>query len=553
MTGLYSMKTYYWRIDELDSQKGVTAGDVWYFRPRHLAFADAEGYGRFARGGRGGVVVHVTNLNDSGAGSLRAAIENDVGPRTVVFDVSGIIALASRLTLTSNYVTVAGQTAPGKGICIRAAPFGTAGAQDDVIRDVRVRLGAGMTYDGMGLEGSNHCIVDHASISWTIDEGFSSRNGLNITLQRTMIAEALNDAGHQNYPAGTLHGYAGSISGDTGSFHHNLLAHNEGRNWSLAGGLAANGNYAGLLDIFNNVVYNWGGRATDGGAHEVDFVANYYKPGAATSIFVALNAQYDSFPGTQQYYFAGNVMPGYFDASTQSKGREVTVPPNGYSPWVTTPFFPSYATVQTAAEGYKNVLSDVGCTQPVFDDHDTRIVKETLNGTHHLQREPDRAPRAARQRERRRRLRELSERVTRRDLGQRSATVCPTGGRPTSGSTRSPLRETSPTATPTPISTASRSSTTICSGWPSRITSPPSGPTSRSTWRRPSRATRPARSTPRLNVVNATVTISGQTATFKPSHCGMASWQLTVTDSAGGTMTKNVGAFVQAGASNACP
>jgi len=144
-----------------------------------------------------------------------------------VFDVGGVIRLASRLTLTDSYVTVAGQTAPGKGITIRAAPFGLSGAHDDVVQDVRVRLGAGTTYDGMGLAGSDHCIVDHCSISWTIDEAFSSRNARNITLQRTFISEALNVAGHQNYPAGTAHGYAASIGGDVGTFHHNLLAHCE--------------------------------------------------------------------------------------------------------------------------------------------------------------------------------------------------------------------------------------------------------------------------------------------------------------------------------------
>src|SRR5262249_33618900 len=285
-----SLKTYYWRVDEITSKNVATPGTIWYFRPRHLAFPTAEGYGRFARGGRGGVVVHVTNLNDSGAGSLRDAIETERGPRLVVFDVSGIIPLASRLSIAQNYITVAGQTSPGKGICVRAAPFGATGAHDLIIQNVRVRLGAGQTYDGMGLQGSDHCIVDHCSISWTIDESFSSRNGKNITLQRTLISEALNIAGHQNYPAGTKHGHAASISGDVGSFHHNLLAHNEGRNWSLAGGLDGNGNFAGRLDIFDNVVYNWGGRTTDGGAHQVNFVGNTYKPGPASTIFVALTA-----------------------------------------------------------------------------------------------------------------------------------------------------------------------------------------------------------------------------------------------------------------------
>lgn len=378
---LFSIERYYWRIDEVDGQGVVTRGNVWYFRPRQVAFPGAGGYGRFAVGGRGGVVVHVTNLADAGPGSLRDAIETERGPRTVVFDVGGIIPLASRLTLNQSYVTVAGQTAPGKGICLRAAPFGVSGSHDVVIRDMRVRVGHGTTYDGMGLAGADHTIIDHASISWTIDEAFSSRNAKNITLQRTLISEALNVAGHQNYPAGTAHGYAASIGGDVGSFHHNLLAHCEGRNWSLAGGLDAGGNFAGRLDIFNNVVYNWGGRSTDGGAHQVNFVGNFYKPGAATRIFVALSAQYDNFPGTQQYYFTGNVMPGYFDENSQDKGKKAATP-NGYSPWVDKPWFPSYAAVQTAKDAYKSVLSDVGATMPVFDDHDVRIVKETLNGTY---------------------------------------------------------------------------------------------------------------------------------------------------------------------------
>lgn len=379
---LYSMNTYYWRVDEVAANGIVTKGNVWYFRPRQLAFAGAEGYGRFARGGRFGKVVYVTNLNDSGPGSLREAVTNDIGPRTIMFNVSGVISLESRLVLSQPYVTIAGQTAPGKGICIRKAPFGLSGAKDVILRNIRVRLGAGATYDGMGMQGSDHSILDHCSISWTIDESFSSRSGKNITLQRTLISEALNVAGHQNYPAGTGHGYAATISGDIGSFHHNLLAHCAGRNWSLGGGLDGDGKFSGRLDIFNNVVYNWSSRTTDGGAHEVNFVNNYYKPGAASKIFTALNPQYENFPGTQKYYFVGNVMPGYFNESNQDLGQKVTGTPQGYTPWVTTPFFPSYATIHTATGAFKNVLSDVGANQPIFDDHDVRMVDETLNGTY---------------------------------------------------------------------------------------------------------------------------------------------------------------------------
>jgi len=384
ITSLYSMNTYYWRVDEVAGGV-ITKGNVWAFRPRQLAFPGAEGYGRYAIGGRGGKVVHVTNLNDAGTGSFRDAMENQTGPRTIVFDVAGLIALESRLVCSDPYVTIAGQTAPGKGICIRKAPVGFTG-NDLIARHVKVRLGAGPTFDGMGLTGANHSILDHCSISWTIDESFSSRGGKNITLQRTLIAEALNAANHQNYPAGTEHGYAATIGGDIGSFHHNLLAHNYGRNWSLGGGLDGNAYYAGRLDITNNVVYNWGGRTTDGGAMEVNFVNNYYKPGAGSNIFVALSMDHENTGlGTQRAYFSGNVMPGYFTESNQATGRRETFS-NGdskkYECFVTSPFFASNVATQSATDAYKSVLSDVGQTQPQFDDHDIRMVDETLNGTY---------------------------------------------------------------------------------------------------------------------------------------------------------------------------
>lgn len=324
-TGLNTHRTYYWRIDEIDSVGNTTKGTVWYFRPRQLAFPGAEGYGRFARGGRDGKVVHVTSLADYTTlqtpvpGSLRYAIEQETGPRTIVFDISGLITLESRLTINSPYITVAGQTAPGKGITVCKYTIGLSGAKDVIIRHFRSRPGniSGTTIDGMGMQGSDHSIFDHCSVSWSIDEAFSSRSAKNITLQRTLISEALNAAGHQNYPAGTEHGYAASIGGDKGSFHHNLLAHNYGRNWSLAGGLDATATFAGRLDITNNVVYNWGARTTDGGAMEVNFVNNFYKPGAGTTLvpFALTINHEDNFAGSQRAYFSGNVMPGYFDST----------------------------------------------------------------------------------------------------------------------------------------------------------------------------------------------------------------------------------------------
>lgn len=385
LNGLYTGATYFWRVDEVLANNEVIKGNIWRFRPAQLAFPDAEGYGRFARGGRGGKVVAVTNLNDSGPGSLREAVTNDIGPRTIVFNTSGIIQLTSRLVSSQPYVTIAGQTAPGKGICIRTAPFGITG-NDAIVQNIRVRLGGGTTFDGMGLTGADNSIIDHCSISWTIDEAFSSRSGKNITLQRTLISEALNAAGHQNYPVGTEHGYAATIGGDIGSFHHNLLAHCYGRNWSLGGGLDGSGAYSGRMDITNNVVYNWGSRTTDGGTKEVNFVNNYYKPGAGSKIFVAFSADNENTgTGMQRCYFDGNVMPGYFDENNQTIGRRSTYKngaTNTYDNFVTTSFFPSYVTTQSAKNAYKIVLSDVGCIQPEFDDHDQRIITETLNGTY---------------------------------------------------------------------------------------------------------------------------------------------------------------------------
>ncbi|MNK74374.1 hypothetical protein D3C87_938880 [compost metagenome] len=384
VSDLYSGTTYYWRVDEVDNNGEVTLGNVWSFKPAQLAFPGAEGYGRYAVGGRGGKVIEVTNLNDDGPGSLRDAINQEIGPRTIVFNVSGNIKLASRLVANQPYITIAGQTAPGEGITISRAPIGLTG-NDGVVRFLKVRIGGGTTFDGMGLTGADYSIIDHCSISWTIDESFSSRGAHHITLQRTLISEALNVAGHDKYPAGKMHGFAATIGGDIGSFHHNLLAHNYGRNWSIGGGLNGDGYYTGRLDITNNVVYNWGQRTTDGGANEVNFVNNFYKPGASTKIFVALNAQHEGVgKGMQRYYFNGNIMPGYFDEKSQEKGRKSTISHNekvDYETFVDKPFFPSYVETQSAKAAYKNVLSDVGANQPLFDKHDNRIVDETLKGT----------------------------------------------------------------------------------------------------------------------------------------------------------------------------
>lgn len=263
-----SIPTYYWRVDEV-SANGTVKGSVYSFKLNRLAFPTAEGYGRWARGGRGGEVYHVTNLNDSGEGSFRYGVESVKGPRTIVFDVGGIIPLQSKLTIPADGgdLYIAGQTAPGDGITLINWGFGASGCSDVIIRDVRVRpgdrglSGVNDVSDGMGLGSTNNSIIDHCSISWATDEGFSSRSASNITFQWNIIGESLHDSIHYNAVDRSqteTHAFAASISGNTGSFHHNLLIDCTGRNWSLAGGMEQDAvTYGGYLDIRNNVVYNW--------------------------------------------------------------------------------------------------------------------------------------------------------------------------------------------------------------------------------------------------------------------------------------------------------
>lgn len=399
LTDAYSMNTYYWRVDEEDAEGNIYRGELWSFRPRQLAFPGAEGYGRFATGGRGGTVYHVTSLDDDATnpqpGTLRYGLTKVSGPRTIVFDVAGVITLQARLVCSDPYVTIAGQTAPGTGIMLKGKAFGM--ANEGITRFIRLRLGGGdswdgkspnpNTSDGMGMAGNDHSIMDHCSVGWTIDEAFSSRNAKNVTLQRTLISEALNVAGHANYGAGTGHGYAATIGGDYGSYHHNLLAHNEGRNWSMSGGLDGGGAYAGHHDMFNNVCYNWRNRTTDGGTHQGQFVNNYYKMGPATNHTYLLTADLEGTgTGSQAYYVSGNIRENRNGSLTTDK-ENVTYRVNAeqtynWDVFVDEPFFESHANIEPAKLAYKTTLSDVGCNQPFFDNHDTRMVKETLTGTY---------------------------------------------------------------------------------------------------------------------------------------------------------------------------
>jgi hypothetical protein len=391
---LDSMKSYFWRVDEVDAAGKVTRGDVWRFRVRHLAFPTAEGYGRFAIGGRGGQVIEVTNLKDYDStkgepvipGSFRAAVEAQ-GPRTIVFRVSGLIRLNRPCAVHNSYCTIAGQTAPGDGICLANFSGGAYGTHDVIIRYLRFRIGdfARKGMDGAGLGSCDNCIMDHCSISWSSDEGTSSRGARNITFQRNIVAEALQHSYH--YRANDrskfeTHAFAGSISGDIGSYHHNLLADCTDRNWSLAGGLNQSVHYAGYLDIRNNVVYNWSARTTDGGVAELNYVNNYYKPGPGHP-FVKWLLKLDTINpawGTESYYMTGNVLEGYVNA-TNNWSAFYNGPRVEKEVRVNHPLFPSYVTTQSAREAFTNVLDNVGANFPKQDVIDQHIIADARNGT----------------------------------------------------------------------------------------------------------------------------------------------------------------------------
>ncbi|MBR5728664.1 MAG: DUF4397 domain-containing protein [Prevotella sp.] len=383
-SGLSSMQRYWWRIDEVDSEGTIHKGSVWTFQPRHLAFPDAEGYGRYAIGGRGGVVYHVTSLSGGKEpGTLLYGLTEMDEPRYIVFDVSGIIELDFSSHFTKPYAYIAGQSAPGKGICIKHSNINI--GSDVICRHMRFKRGYGDTGNALGMTGADHSIVDHTTAAWGTDETFSSRGAKNITFQYSMIAEALGIADHKNYSPGTNHGFAATIGGEKGSFSHNLLVNCNGRNWSMGGGLDGNGNAAGELDMFNNVCYNWWGRTTDGGAKWMQFVNNYYKMGPDTKRKELFTAQNEGGGARTQFaYISGNIRENKNHTLTQD-ALNVTYNATGPEPektWVSAPFFESEATIHSAEDAMKIVTTDAGATMPCRDNQHVRVVRETIDGTY---------------------------------------------------------------------------------------------------------------------------------------------------------------------------
>ncbi len=361
-------------VDYVESPPNVVLRN---FRPDHApAFLGAEGFGKYTIGGRGGRVIEVTNLKDSGPGSFRAACEAE-GPRTVVFRVSGTIPLESEFDIENPFITIAGQTAPGDGICIKnyQVEFDT---DQVIIRYLRFRPGdeAGEEQDGFGGQG-DHVVIDHCSVSWGIDETLSINKASNLTVQWCMATESLTNSIHKK----GAHGYGGLWGGPGGSFHHNILAHHTSRNPRASGNRDS-----GLLDFRNNVIYNWGFNSAYGGElWPRNWINNYYKLGPATSenvrdrIFLQKNPR-------GKMYADGNFVWGFPEISANNWSGGIDFAEDGEATEETlrvhAPYIVAPVTTQSAEDAYGHVLERAGASLH-RDAVDARIVDEIRSGTAH--------------------------------------------------------------------------------------------------------------------------------------------------------------------------
>ena len=352
------------------------------------SFPGAEGFGANSIGGRGGRIIEVTNLNDNGAGSLRAAVET-AGPRIVVFRVSGIITLESSLTISNPYITIAGQTAPGDGICLKNYSIRVFSTHDVIIRYICSRFGdiTGNADDAGGVTGQSeenyswNVIIDHCSFSWSVDETFSiSIFNKDVTLQWCFITESLNDSKHHKDP----HGFGSILGGwmDGGvSVHHNLYAHHNSRNPKVAGS-KVDLNKGILIDFKNNVVYDYGACPgyTTLQKSRCNFVANYYKYGPSTTdrskgqIF----RFYDPGP---KFYLTKNYIWDYPSETADNTKAVEYGKTTEKDVLMDVPFsVPSVAT-DIPESAYEKVLAYGGCSLPARDAVDKRIVNDVKNGT----------------------------------------------------------------------------------------------------------------------------------------------------------------------------
>lgn len=338
---------------------------------RELAFPGAEGFGKYTTGGRGGRVMIVTNLNDSGPGSLREAVEAE-GPRIVVFEVSGNIHLETPLRIDNDDITIAGQSAPGDGICLCDSPV-IINASNVIMRYLRCRLGDKYAHDSDGLGGGRYgqknVILDHLSVSWSIDECLSIYKTENLTVQWCLVACSLRESKHTK----GAHGFGGIWGGLNATFHHNLLAHHSSRNPRFSSVEGTKN-----VDYRNNVVYNWGFKAAYGGGRhgEINFCQNYYKPGPGTENPSRILDVSDD--GTSRYYVSGNYIEG--DRAATKDNRLAVGGKNPEVAVVATEFPKEPIETQGPKALMRTVLKNVGCNHH-RDSFDAAVVEQVRTGT----------------------------------------------------------------------------------------------------------------------------------------------------------------------------
>lgn len=357
---------------------------VLYFLPFHIhaqdseniiSFPGAEGFGRFATGGRGGIVIPVTNLNDDGPGSLREAVKMKE-PRIVVFRVSGYIELKSPLVIKYGNITIAGQSAPGDGICLKNYPL-SIHADNIIIRYIRSRLGDEYEQqdDAISVRFSKNVIIDHCSFSWAVDECASFYTNEDFTLQWCIISESLNNSVHRKGE----HGYGGIWGGVRATFHHNLIAHHKSRNPRFSG-ISGDGDVPSRnVDFRNNVIYNWKGNSAYGGEEgEHNIVNNYYKYGPATPKRIRSRIINPSEP-YGKFYVDGNYVFGDPKISENNRNGGIQC---DHPEKVTAdkPFYIAQVTTQGATEAFDSVLDTAGASHS-RDSVDERLVVEVRNGT----------------------------------------------------------------------------------------------------------------------------------------------------------------------------
>ncbi|WP_460947350.1 pectate lyase family protein [Spirosoma daeguense] len=341
---------------------------------KSLAFPGAEGFGRYTTGGRGGKVIIVKNLDDSGPGSFREAIETR-SPRIIVFAVSGTIALKSKIQIRQGNLTIAGQSAPGDGICLKNYNLSIE-ANNVIIRYMRFRLGDEAKQQDDAITGlrQKKIIIDHCSMSWATDECASFYDNENFTMQWCIIAESLNKSVHEK----GAHGYGGIWGGLGATFHHNLIAHQHSRTPRFCGSRYHKQPKRELVDFRNNVIYNWEINSAYGGEQgNHNLVNNYYKPGPATPETLRSRIINPMKP-YGKFYVAGNVVTGdeSVSANNVAGGIQCEDPDSAK---VDTPFLVEDISEQTAQRAYEQVLTKVGASLR-RDAVDTRIISDVKQG-----------------------------------------------------------------------------------------------------------------------------------------------------------------------------